>query len=175
MTYTIVNLGDLFRLSRSTLLYYDRLGLLAASHRSSSAYRVYTEDDRERLKIIVRLRGIGIPLKKIRQFLQTPEEGILRILLNRLLNLNSELDCLQNQQALLLQMIESEGTLAGSKPFLARMGELGRQAGIHEGNYEKVHRVFEKTSSKAHRKFLKFLGFSDSETRDFIKQISNKD
>jgi DNA-binding transcriptional MerR regulator len=44
-TYSISKLARAFGLSRSTLLYYDRIGLLAASGRTGSGYRCYSEKD----------------------------------------------------------------------------------------------------------------------------------
>jgi len=175
MTYTISRLGELFGISRATLLYYERLGLFSASGRTKVSYRVFSEENRERLEKIMRLRAIGIPLKQISRFLLKPGEGILPLLLNRLLPLNAELENLAKQQTILLEMIENEGTLRGKKPFLAAMKRLGKQAGIHRGNFESVHRVLEKTSPKAHRRFLEFLGFSRAEIKEFIKQISKND
>ena len=72
-------------------------------------------------------------------------------------------------------MIETEGTLKGKKPFLDKMRSLGEQAGIHEGNYKKIHRIFEKTAPLTHRKFLKYLGFTDTEIKVFLKKIEEKD
>jgi len=46
--YRIRELAGLFGLSRSTLLYYDRIGLLSPSARSESGYRLYSAADRER-------------------------------------------------------------------------------------------------------------------------------
>ena len=45
MTYSVSRLGRRYGLSRSTLLYYDRIGLLSASARSAAGYRVYGERD----------------------------------------------------------------------------------------------------------------------------------
>ena len=45
---TITRLAKQFKLSRSTLLYYDRIGLLRPSGRSPSNYRLYTGSDRQR-------------------------------------------------------------------------------------------------------------------------------
>lgn len=46
--YRIGELAALGGLSRSTLLYYDRIGLLSPSGRSEANYRLYSAEDRER-------------------------------------------------------------------------------------------------------------------------------
>ncbi|MEN8133472.1 MAG: MerR family DNA-binding transcriptional regulator [Pseudomonadota bacterium] len=43
--FTIGQIGKRFGISRSTLLYYDAIGLLRPSGRSTANYRLYTEDD----------------------------------------------------------------------------------------------------------------------------------
>ena len=50
--YTIGKLAKKFDLSRSTLLYYDSIGLLKPSSRTESEYRQYSEDDAARLEQI---------------------------------------------------------------------------------------------------------------------------
>ena len=69
---TISRLARQFNLSCSTLLYYDRIGLLRPSGRSPSNYRLYTEADRQRLAAICRYREIGLSLKTIGRILAPP-------------------------------------------------------------------------------------------------------
>ena len=49
MALTVGRLAKRFGLSRSTLLYYDRLGLLCPSGRSGGDYRLYEDADAQRL------------------------------------------------------------------------------------------------------------------------------
>ena len=49
---TISQLGRRFGLSRSTLLYYDSIGLLSPSLRSRANYRLYSRSDVERMELI---------------------------------------------------------------------------------------------------------------------------
>ena len=57
--YRISQLAEQFGLSRSTLLYYDRIGLLSPSARSEAGYRQYSAADRGRLESICSLRRAG--------------------------------------------------------------------------------------------------------------------
>jgi len=50
--YTVGVLARSVGLARSTLLYYDRIGLLPPSRRSATRYRLYGEDARSRLEAI---------------------------------------------------------------------------------------------------------------------------
>ena len=49
-------------LAPETLRYYERMGLLPPPNRSESRYRSYDPDDVERLRLLVGLRQLDIPL-----------------------------------------------------------------------------------------------------------------
>ncbi len=165
----------MFNLSRSTLLYYDAIGLLRPSVRTPAGYRLYGEPEMKRLAQIRLFRDMGIPLKRIGAFLNRQNDGVTPVLLQRLLAINAEIDGLRGQQKAILDMIEQEGSLKGAKPFLHRKKELGVQAGITPASYRGIHRLFEKTSPAEHRRFLRHLGFTTAEIRAFLKENKEKD
>lgn len=169
--YTIGRLAELFGLSRSALLFYERKGLLKASGRSAAAYRLYDEEDRKRLELVMLYRRVGVPLEKIRRYLDVPQDGVVPLLLGRLVAVNEQIDALKKQQEILLAMIESEGSLKGKKALLKKMKALGEAAGITEDNYGRIHGVFERVSPRAHRRFLAYLGFSKNEIAVLLKKI----
>ena len=68
-TYSISQLARACGLSRSTLLYYDRLGLLKPSGRTGSGYRYYSKAEQKRLQRIGHFRQAGLTLKQIRAVL----------------------------------------------------------------------------------------------------------
>lgn len=45
-----------------TLRYYERLGLVPPAARTGGAYRLYTHEDAERLRLLVGLRQLDLPL-----------------------------------------------------------------------------------------------------------------
>jgi DNA-binding transcriptional MerR regulator len=169
--YTISLLGRLFGVSRSTLLYYDSLGLFSPSARSEAGYRLYSEDDKNRLEKIMLFRSLGVPLEKIGGYLSRPDKGVIPILLPRMLAINGQIDALKDQQKAILGMLEEDGTLKGAGPGLRLLKGLGEKAGITAGNYAGVHRVFEKASPEAHRRFLRYLGFGAADIRKLIRKI----
>ena len=78
--YKISELAAMFGLSRSTLLYYDRIAILQPSERSPAGYRIYTAEDRYHLERICGYRKAGLSLDRIRSALeedQGPDEGTL--------------------------------------------------------------------------------------------------
>ena len=56
-------------LSRETLRYYEKMGLLNPQRRATNGYRVYAAVDLERLEFIVRTKIAGFAIRKIRELL----------------------------------------------------------------------------------------------------------
>lgn len=65
-------LAEASGLTVRTLHYYDEIGLLVASDRTSAGHRSYADDDVERLYRICLLRGLGFSLNDIREALDEP-------------------------------------------------------------------------------------------------------
>ena len=59
MSLTVTRLAKSCNLSRSTVLYYESIGLLTRPRRSEGNYRVYTPKDVERLRQICSYRDAG--------------------------------------------------------------------------------------------------------------------
>lgn len=63
----------LTELSLRTLRHYDDVGLVAPSARSAGGFRLYTEDDVQRLRTIRRMKPLGFTLDEMKQLLQSPD------------------------------------------------------------------------------------------------------
>ena len=97
-TYSISKLARACSLSRSTLLYYDRLGLLKPTGRTGSGYRYYTGADQRRLERIGHFRQAGLTLKEIRAVLSSGGKPGTRLLETRLRETAENIVGLKNQQ-----------------------------------------------------------------------------
>ena len=66
--------------SRTTVLYYERQGLITSANRTSSGYRMYGEDELERFRAILAYRSCGIPVSEIASLVQQSKDrdAILR-------------------------------------------------------------------------------------------------
>ena len=82
--YSIGTLVKQFGLSRSALLYYDKIGLLRPSSRTAANYRVYTDDDVARMGQIELYKQAGLPLESIRDLLDEPNNQLSDLLEQRL-------------------------------------------------------------------------------------------
>lgn len=56
-------------LSLKTIRHYDEVGLVEPSARSAGGFRLYTEDDVERLLVIRRMKPLGFTLEEMRELL----------------------------------------------------------------------------------------------------------
>lgn len=73
---TLGQLGRRVGLARTSILHYESLGLLAASGRSRTGYRLYGEPELERLRTIRRLRDAGLALADIGTLLTSLDAAI---------------------------------------------------------------------------------------------------
>jgi len=73
MEYTISRLAEIAGISTRTLRYYDELGLLSPARISSNGYRIYGQEEIDRLQQILFYRELGVPLDKIKEILSSKD------------------------------------------------------------------------------------------------------
>ncbi len=162
--YRISQLSRQFGLSRSTLLYYDRIGLLSPSERSEAGYRHYSSADRGRLESICSLRRAGMDIEGIRAILATAGDDTTIVVRRRLDELNAEIEALRTKQHLLAGMLKVQGeggpgSTVNKEMFVAML----RAAGMDDAAMKKLHVEFERREPEAHQAFLLSLGISEKE------------
>ena len=82
--YTTGELAKLCKVSVRTVQYYDNRNILTPSELSEGGRRLYSEQDLRRLQTICFLRGIGLSINAIGDFLSQPEpEKTLTLLLDQ--------------------------------------------------------------------------------------------
>src|ERR1035441_4730798 len=87
MSLTVTRLARSCNLARSTVLYYESIGLLTRPRRSAGNYRVYSEKDLDRLRQICTYRDAGVALSDIRFILDAPKSDAAAVLRRRLTEL----------------------------------------------------------------------------------------
>jgi DNA-binding transcriptional MerR regulator len=165
-TYSISRLARAVGLSRSTLLYYDRLGLLAASGRTGSGYRYYTDRERSRLERICHFREAGLTLKEIRAVLSSGGKPGGKLLEKRMRETAAEIQGLRNQQRLLAGMLSR--IAAGNPPPQVDKKlwvEMLRAAGMDQEAMHRWHTEFERRAPEGHQEFLASLGIPQEEVQ----------
>lgn len=90
MWYTIKKFASMFGLTPKALRHYDKIGLLTPSGKSVSGYRLYATEDIERLRRILLLRQVRIPLKQIAEILDSPTDDLVDVLQAQISSLNDD-------------------------------------------------------------------------------------
>lgn len=170
--YRISELARQFGLSRSTLLYYDRIGLLSPSGRSEANYRRYSRSDRDRLESICSLRQAGVDIEGVRTILASAGDDTMSVLQRRLNQIGHEIQALQTKQRILAGMLRLRGE-GGPKTTVDKEMFVGmlRAAGMDERAMNLLHTEFERREPEAHHNFLLSLGISEKETL-LIRKLS---
>ncbi len=161
---SIRRLASKHGLSRATLLYYEKLGLLCPSSRSRAGYRLYSAADDARLARICRYRTSGVPVADLRALLEAEPPRVTAALEARLLSISREIAALRRQQRLIIELLGG-GAAAARAGLMTREGwvALLESVGVDTDERGAWHRAFEKQSPEAHQEFLESLGLSLSE------------
>lgn len=162
--FTIGQVAKKYSLSRSTLIYYDSIGVLTPSGRSESNYRLYSESDLKKMDRIQLFRSAGLSLDSIESLLEKENSELDSTLEGRLLTINSEIQKLRNQQKVILNILENE-TLARDSRLMTKevWVSILRAAGLDDAGMKNWHIEFERTSPEAHQDFLESLGIEKDE------------
>ncbi len=169
---TISQLASRFGLSRSTLLYYDTIGLLSPSVRSRANYRLYSDADVERMELIDLYRQAGLPLKDVARVLDSGQGAATQALGERLRAVSQEIRQLRRQQHMIVGLLQSEVALRETRS-LDKEGWVAilRASGLSDDDMARWHVEFERLSPQAHQDFLESLGLGDEEI-DRIREWS---
>jgi MerR family transcriptional regulator, thiopeptide resistance regulator len=163
-TYSISKIARACGLSRSTLLYYDRVGLLRPAGRTGSGYRYYTESDHRRLERIRHFREAGLTLKEIATVLSSGGKPGAKLLETRMRETAANIVGLKNQQRLLAGMLSR--IASGRRPRAVDKHlwvDMLRAAGMDENAMKRWHTEFERRAPDAHHEFLLSLGIPQDE------------
>ncbi len=171
MSYTIGHLAKAFGLSRSTLLYYDKIGLLKPTTRSDANYRCYGEAAYQRLEKIMTYRKTGLSLEEIQKLLEGEHHQERSDLLTaQLARINEEIHLLRRQQQIILEMLGHDTIQHPTRSMTKQQWvELLRSIGLSEAEMIQWHREFELRMPDAHQDFLESLHIPEEEIQRIRK------
>lgn len=162
-SYRITELGRRFGLSRSTLLYYDHIGLLRPSGRTQAGYRLYTRKDLTRLERICFYREAGLGLAEIARLLDNVGKSD-SILERRLREISREIGALKSQQRLIAGMLSTVAAGLDASGLDKELWlSLQKACGLDETALKLWHIEFERRAPGGHHNFLLNLGLSEKE------------
>ena len=173
--YSISKLCKEVNLSRSALLYYDSTGLLKASGRTKSNYRLYSEEDKTRLVQICLYREAGVTLKQIKEILDSNEKSEESVLRKRLIELNNEMYLLRLQQKIIVEILTDKKVrdkvlMMDKKTFVCIL----KSSGVKEESLDNLHVEFERSFPREHQNFLQFLGIDEDEIKSIRYKAKEK-
>ena len=171
--YTIRELGRMFGLSRTALLYYESIGLLPAEARSEANYRLYSDDSAKRLERICTYKDAGVPLAKIPGILDYEAGDEQEILEKTLLLLNQKAQEIKKNQDRITSLLNKESAESSSAQIdLRAIMDSLMQMGFGEDVFLQIHGILEHKTPAGHLSFLKLCGFSDEEISRILSAIN---
>jgi len=174
MPLTVTRLARACGLSRTTVLYYESLGLLRPARRTPGNYRTYGEKELERLRRICIYRGAGLKLSDIRAILSEPRGDAAGVLQRRLAELSGEIETLREHQRSIARLLKQTDQLRRT-PMVTKEKWVSvmRAAGFTEDDMRRWHAQFEKSAPQEHQEFLEFLHIPAEEIKT-IREWSRK-
>jgi DNA-binding transcriptional MerR regulator len=163
----IRELAARFGLSRATLLYYGRVGLLKPAARTPSGYRLYDATSEDTLRRIVAFRSAGLSIPSTKTVLAAKTSSHDQVLLARIEQIDGDIHRLRAQQRMLIDMLSSNRPRLRSPVNKEAWMALLRAGGMSKEDMARWHSAFEARDPQSHRDFLLWLGIP----RDQVEQI----
>ena len=166
MSLTVTSLARSCNLARSTVLYYESIGLVKRPRRSAGNYRVYSEKDLERLRQICTYRDAGLTLADIRSILDAPGSDAAAVLRRRLTELSAGIERMREHQRTIARLLKTTDQfrrlpVVTKEKFTAIL----RASGFTEDDMRRLHTEFENNAPNEHQEFLEFLHIPAEEIR----------
>ncbi|MBC9784250.1 MerR family transcriptional regulator [Heliobacterium chlorum] len=163
MTYKVKDVAETAGVSVRTLHHYDQIGLLKPTSTTDSGYRLYTDQDLERLQQIMFLKELDFSLQEVREILDTPGFDRMQALASQkklLLEKRKRLDAIIDLVDKTLYTIEGGDLMAKKEMFEAfDMTEIER----HQQQYAEETRQKYVRSSAYQESQKKTAGYSQDD------------
>ena len=72
---TIREVCEKYHVSPDTLRYYERVGVIPEVHRTKSGIRDYTKQDLDGVQNAICMRGAGVPIEMVREYMKLCQQG----------------------------------------------------------------------------------------------------
>ncbi|MCS0787831.1 MerR family transcriptional regulator [Cytobacillus pseudoceanisediminis] len=120
MEYTVQKLAQMAGVSSRTLRYYDEIGILKPARTNSSGYRIYGQQEVDRLQQILFYRELGISLDQIKEIITAPAfnaADALKEHREKLLEKRKQLDLLITNVEKTIASAEGRTTMSDKEKF----------------------------------------------------------
>jgi MerR family transcriptional regulator, thiopeptide resistance regulator len=171
--YTVSGLARACGLSRTSILYYESLGLLKPCGRSDGNYRQYGDRELERLREIRAYRNVGLSLADIRTVLGRPFNDAASTLQKRLLQIDAEIGRLRGHQRVILRLLGNRAFKRAEMMTKDKWVAIMKGCGFTDDQMHRWHVEFEHSAPEDHQEFLEFLHIPGDEVAK-IREWSRK-
>ena len=154
---TVTRLAKSCNLARSTVLYYESVGLLRPPRRSDGNYRVYSVKDLDRLRQICLYRDAGLTLGDIRSLLDAPRNDASGVLERRMVEIGHAIERMREHQRAIARLLNSSEMRKDKMITKQKWTSIMSGAGFTEEDMKRWHMEFEKSAPLEHQEFLEFL------------------
>src|SRR5436305_5542570 len=152
MPLTVTRLARACGLSRSTVLYYEAMGLLKPVRRSAGNYRLYGERDLDRLRQVCIYREAGLKLSDIRSILDRPGGDAAAVLRRRFVELGGEIARLREHQRAIARLLDSTNRMRRMDMVTKeKWVSVMQAAGFSDDQMHRWHMEFEKSAPQEHQ------------------------
>jgi len=153
--------------SRTTVLYYERKGLITPTTRTESGYRQYGDKELERFKTILAYRSYGISVEEIKNLVYEDDQvGRDSVLRKQFAALDVEIQKLRQQQHSIMALLKEPDLLNQGQLTKQRWVEILRESGMDEQDMTNWHKRFEQMEPLGHLKFLQSLNIDEQEIEE---------
>lgn len=160
---TISQVSRQFAISTRTLRYYEQIGLITPANKENSAYRAYDADAVGRLRQIIILRKLRIPLKQIAVILQSADaRTAIEAFERNLIEIEDEITALSTIRSVMkafIEHLELESTVF-TLPDDAGLLEI-----VDSLTATRIHFKEEKSMEKLNRASEKLSKLEDKDVR----------
>ena len=121
---TITEVSKTLEVSARMLRYYEQQGLIVSHRRENYAYRVYDDENVARLRLILVLRKLRVPLKSIAAILTSGDaQQAVHILRDKIAEIEAEQHALETIRQTLMLFVERIGLGQSTAQQLALLGD----------------------------------------------------
>lgn len=168
--FTVTQLARACGISRTALLYYESIGLMAAPPRTPGNYRRYGQKDLERLRQVLSYRNAGLKLDDISTLLDKPAGDAAAVLHRRLMEIDGEIAELRQHQQSILKLLKNKAMRRAKEMNKQKWVQIMQGSGFTDEQMNRWHMEFERAAPAEHQEFLEFLQIGTNE----IAQIREK-
>jgi len=161
---TVTKLAKTCKISRATILFYERKGLLDPAIRSENGYRWYGKHEVEKLKDILRFRSFGIPVAEIELLINHDSKACQStVLRTQFEKLEQNILDLRKQQSAIVALLQQPELLEKDMVTKERWVEIMKTSGFSDDDMVNWHKNFEMMEPSEHQLFLESLGIDEDE------------